>query len=87
MGEQKLQNRLALGFRQLIDLRREAFIDEQRTPPADRMRTDHRVRQRWILAPCLFPLRQRFRRIAIALQWKRASEIVGRGQPFEQGFH
>ena len=87
MGEQELQDRLALGFRQLVDLRGEALVDEQRATSAHRMRADHRVRQRRILAPCLFPLGQRFRRVAIALQRKRTGEVVGGGQPFEQGFH
>ncbi|MNI69284.1 hypothetical protein D3C73_1250220 [compost metagenome] len=86
MGEQELQNRLTLGFRQLVDLRSETFVDEQRAAPAYRVRADHRVRQRRILAPCFFPLGQRLGRVAVALQRKRTGEVMGGGQTFEQGF-
>ncbi|MNH28652.1 hypothetical protein D3C79_888370 [compost metagenome] len=43
MGEQQLEQRLALQLAQLIDPRGEPFIDEQRLAAALRVRTNNRV--------------------------------------------
>lgn len=70
MGEEELQQRIALGRLQFVDAGGEAIADEQALAPGDRMGAHHRMRARRILQAGLLQARQVGLRDAEALAGK-----------------
>lgn len=82
--EEELEERVALGARELVDVRGEARIDEETETLRDRMHTNHRMNDGRILGEHLAILGLVLAR-APALGGKRLGDVVRGGERGEEG--